>query len=124
MITGLSYFTDLVEELDQAISGAKYGDYIMEGGASVGKAPLHHTYLPVTLPTPYHITLPGYSDEVDHLRERMKENDIKMTRLVESLRELHGLTRLTVAPHKSYVRVLEVTKSHASKAEKCKDLFK
>ena len=124
MVTGLSYFTDLVEELDQAISGVKYGDYIMEGGAAVGKLPLHHSHLPVILITPYHVTLTGYSDEVDHLRERMKENDIKMTQLVESLRELYSLPRLTVAPHKSYVRVLEVTKSQANKAEKCKDLFK
>lgn len=30
-LVGLAYFTDLVEELDCAISGAKYGDYIMSG---------------------------------------------------------------------------------------------
>ena len=30
-LIGLVYFTDLVEELDRAISGAKYGDYIMTG---------------------------------------------------------------------------------------------
>ena len=31
LLAGLAYFTDLVEELDRAISGAKYGDYIMSG---------------------------------------------------------------------------------------------
>ena len=54
----------------------------------------------------------------------MKENDVKMTELVDGLRELYGLTRLTVAPHKSYVRVLEVSKAQASKAEAFKELFK
>lgn len=37
---GLAHFTDLVNELDRAISGAKYGDYIMSG--LLGSFPLHH----------------------------------------------------------------------------------
>ena len=33
---GLVHFTDLIDELERAISGAKYGDYIMTGRATRG----------------------------------------------------------------------------------------
>ena len=41
-IIGLVHFTDLTDELERAISGAKYGDYIMSGTAILGDLPLHH----------------------------------------------------------------------------------
>ena len=66
----------------------------------------------------------GYSDEVDKLRERMKENDAKLLHLVDDLKESYDLNRLVVAPHKSYVRVLELSKTQAKKAEGCEGLFK
>ena len=54
----------------------------------------------------------------------MKSNEEKLHQLVNSLRESCNLTRLVVAPHKSYARVLEVSKSQARKAEACEGLFK
>ena len=69
-------------------------------------------------------TQPGYSDELDKLRERMKDNDSKLAVLVDDLRESYDLSRIVVAPHKSYVRVLEMSKSQAKKAEGCDKLFK
>ena len=54
----------------------------------------------------------------------MKENESKLTELVDELRESYDLSRLVVAPHKSYLRVLELTKSQAKKAEGCEELFK
>ena len=54
----------------------------------------------------------------------MKANENSLSELVESLRESCGLSRLVVASHKSYIRVLEVSKSQASRAEACEALFK
>lgn len=54
----------------------------------------------------------------------MKENEDKLLSLVDDLRGSYSLNRLVVAPHKSYVRVLEVSKSQAKKAEGCEGLFK
>ena len=54
----------------------------------------------------------------------MKANEVKLNQFVEDLKDSCGVNRLLVAPHKSYVRVLEVSKSQASKAEGCNGLFK
>ena len=44
MYAGLAHFTDLTDELERAISGAKYGDYIMSGTAAfLGELSSHHT---------------------------------------------------------------------------------
>lgn len=48
----------LVEELDRAVDGSRYGDYI----------------------------LAGYSSEVDSLRKEMKLNERELNELVESLK--------------------------------------
>ena len=61
---------------------------------------------------------------MDKLRERMKENEINLLHLVDDLRESYDLNRLVVAPHKSYIRVLELSKTQAKKAEGCEGLFK
>ena len=54
----------------------------------------------------------------------MKDNETKLLCLMDNLRECYDLNRLVVAPHKSYVRVLELSKSQAKKAEGCEGLFK
>ena len=91
MITGLSYFTDLVEELDQAISGAKYGDYIMEGGASVGKAPLHHTRTcNLGHPLPYHANrLLWWSGSSERENEGERYQDDTVGRKPEGVAQSH-----------------------------------
>ena len=71
-----------------------------------------------------HFNVLGYSEEVDKLRERMKENEAKLLHLIDDLKETYDLNRLVVAPHKSYVRVLELSKTQAKKAESCEGLFK
>ena len=71
-----------------------------------------------------HFNVLGYSEEVDKLRERMKENEAKLLHLIDDLKETYDLNRLVVAPHKSYVRVLELSKTQAKKAEGCEGLFK
>lgn len=134
LFVGLAHFTDLTDELERAISGAKYGDYIMSGTTTLGELPLCHMhyddyaihFLTVRLMQshPFHIYKQGYSDEVDKLRERMKNNETQLLSLVDNLKEFYNLSRLVVAPHKSYVRVLELSKSQAKKAEDCEGLFK
>lgn len=71
-----------------------------------------------------HFNVLGYSEEVDKLRERMKENEAKLFHLIDDLKETYDLNRLVVASHKSYVRVLELSKTQAKKAEGCEGLFK
>lgn len=59
---GLAHFTDLIDELERAISGAKYGDYIMSGTATLGDLPLHHHIFACHLTTPYHMYLQSSLD--------------------------------------------------------------
>ena len=66
----------------------------------------------------------GYSSEMDSLREGLQQNNAEVKRLTERLQLESGVTKLTVAPHKSYYRVFETTKSQSTKAEKFPELIK
>ena len=66
----------------------------------------------------------GYSDKIDSLRDKMRENESSVNDLIESLRSTYAsLPKMSLVPHKGYIRVLEVTKSQAHKAENCPDLI-
>jgi hypothetical protein len=54
----------------------------------------------------------------------MQEVNRQMDKLVADLQEALSVPRITVAPHKSFFRVLEVTKTHSAKVEKHPDLIK
>lgn len=64
----------------------------------------------------------GYSSEIDSLRAKILRNHERTNQLVESLQVRLSISRLPVVSHKSFFRVLELSKSQAMKAEKCPDL--
>lgn len=64
----------------------------------------------------------GYSSEIDSLRAKILRNHERTNQLVESLQVRLSISRLPVVSHKSFFRVLELSKSQAVKAEKCPDL--
>lgn len=67
----------------------------------------------------------GYSERVDKLRSEIVSNEGKLRALLDSMATTHpALPKLTIASHKGYYRVIEVSKSQASKADKCPDLIR
>ena len=60
--------------------------------------------------------------EVDSLRDKIQSNHKLTNGLVARLQEALANPRLTLVAHKSYFRVLEVTKAHTAKTEKHPEL--
>lgn len=135
-ILGLRQFPELIAELERAIGEVKYGDYILAG-----------LYVSTSWcgSLTMNLSPTGYSPEVDSLREKMKENEEQVNKLANSLRykvwKWHvnappltvklfyfrndfNVTRLNIVPHKSYIRVFEVTKGQTPNAERCPNLIK
>lgn len=98
-----------MQVLDNALSGEKYGDYITEG--AVVSCDLHIDHVIV-------MCSKGYSQEVDSLRAKILDNSQRTNKLVADLQESLSVPRVAIAPHKSFFRVLEVTKTHTAKVEK------
>ena len=47
-----------------------------------------------------------------------------MELLVQRLQAASGVSRISVVPHKTYYRVLEVSKTQTKKAEQCEELVR
>lgn len=61
---------------------------------------------------------------MDSLREKIQKNHEKTQRLVDELRSDLSIRLMAIVPHKSFYRVLEVSKAQTTKAEKSPDLIK
>lgn len=109
---GLQKFDELVSVLDSALSGEKYGDYITEGA---------YPWCHVTI---MWFSQLGYSGEVDSLRAKIQVNNERTNQLIAELQKALSVPRLAIASHKSFFRVLEVTKTHTAKVEKHPDLIR
>ena len=101
--------------LGNALSGDKHGDYINKGKCNE----IFHNYPSIFLPPDA-----GYSDKIDSLRAQIAENQEKTQRLLEDLKRKLSIPRLTLTSHKSFVRVIEVSKSQTSKVEKCSEMLR
>lgn len=112
---GLQHFDELVDTLEKALSGERHGDYITQG-----------MVVQSSLSSDSHMMViwSGYSNEVDSIRGKIQLNHKKTSDLVSSIQSSLSIARISVVPHKSFFRVLEVTKAQTAKAEKSPDLIR
>ncbi|XP_048588429.1 DNA mismatch repair protein MutS isoform X2 [Nematostella vectensis] len=55
--------------------------------------------------------LEGYSDEADEIRAKIGENEQQVKDLMESYRSLLNIPKLTISPHRAFIRVVEIPSS-------------
>ena len=87
----------LVEELEKAIGGGKYGDVISKGlfisfsHSFPNSSLLIEECVPSGCEASYacNVTLTGYSSKVDSLREEIRVNEREVSKLVNRLRLVH-----------------------------------
>ena len=61
---------------------------------------------------------------MDSLRGAMRSIEGEMELLVQRLQAVSGVSRISVVPHKTYYRVLEVSKAQTKKTEQCEELVR
>ena len=68
--------------------------------------------------------LEGYSSDIDDLRTKIKDNEVKVEALLKRIKKVTSVSRMRVVSQRGMIRVLEVTRSQTQLANEFPELIR